>query len=67
MPGLSHRRLASISTTVTTVLRGTIKEPLCISVAESECALSSNRLFLYLIGCMCIFASLYQVCGDVEE
>ena len=47
MPGLSHRRPASVSTSsVSAVLRGMIKETLCISVAESECALSSNRLFL---------------------
>jgi hypothetical protein len=39
MPGLSHRRPAS-------VLRGMVKETLCISVAESECAVSSNLLFL---------------------
>jgi len=34
MPGLSHRR----PTYVTAVLRGMIKGTLCISVAESECA-----------------------------
>jgi hypothetical protein len=42
MPGLSHRR----PTSVTAVLRGMIKGTLCISVAESECAVSSNKLFL---------------------
>jgi hypothetical protein len=42
MPGLSRRR----PTSVTTVPRGMIKETLCISVAESERAVSSDKLFL---------------------
>jgi hypothetical protein len=36
MAGLSNRRPASISTTVTTVLRGMINDTLCIIVADSE-------------------------------